>query len=196
MPFAMAAAPSKTSEIFDDMDAFSLTHTEALSRLLGRWSDRARQRAPHFPARSGFRLLLLLNETQDVETLDLAPGVEAVDGVSLIGEHLENGVQTRQRQQFHVALVQMRELQRSACLLDLREADDEVAQAGGINVVDLAQVEHDLRMARGQQRGDLLPHRRNLPHRDAALQSQNGHIFPLAFSDFQGHKTSLYRGGA
>src|SRR5438270_12589174 len=108
MPFAMAAAPSKTSEILDDMDAFSLTHMEAFSGLLGRWSDRARQRAPHFQARSGFRLLLLLNETQDVKTLDLTPGVETVDGVSLLGAHLANGVQTRQRQQFHVALVQMR----------------------------------------------------------------------------------------
>src|SRR5580692_1312016 len=96
IPLAMAAAPPKTSEIFDDMDLISLAHSGARDRT-----------------RSGFRLIALLDETQNVETLDFASGIEAVHGVGFVLEDLKDGVQARQGQQFHVAAVQTHQFQRA-----------------------------------------------------------------------------------
>ena len=48
-------------------------------------------------------LLLVFHERQNIEALDLSAREIAVDGVLFLGEHFKNSVQSRQRQQFHVA---------------------------------------------------------------------------------------------
>ena len=100
-------------------------------------------------------------------------------------------MQPRQRQQFHISLVQVQQLQRPTSLFHLRITDDQIPQARRIDVIHVLQVEHDLALPARHKRGDLFPHRRNFTHRDAALQGQNGNSLTLVLSKLQSHRPSL-----
>ena len=58
----------------------------------------------------------MLHEAQNIEAFNLAVREKAVDGIGLFAKHFENRMQPRQRQQFHVPLIQVEQLQRAAGL--------------------------------------------------------------------------------
>src|SRR5580700_2986692 len=114
---------------------------------------------------------MLLHETEDVKSLDFAIRKETVHGILLVGEHLENGVEFGEQQQLDIALVEVEQLQRSTRLLDRRKANDHAPQAGGIDVIDMRQVQDYIGVDLGDHFVDLFPHGAGLSHRKAALQS-------------------------
>src|ERR1700680_378 len=71
---------------------------------------------PHMSA-GLLALFLLLDETEDVEMLDLAFGEEAVHGFLLFSKDLHYGRQLGEQQQLDVPAVKVHQLHRSARLL-------------------------------------------------------------------------------
>src|SRR5688572_4263059 len=102
------------------------------------------------------RIALLLNEAEDVELSDLTVGEEAVDCVLLIHEQFEDGSQLREHQQFDIAFAQVQDLEGAAGLFHGGEADDQSAEARGIYVVDVLEIEDDVDLPGIHEFADLL----------------------------------------
>ena len=99
---------------------------------------------------------MLLHEGEDVERLDLAVGVEAVDGVMHIGEDLEAGCQLGHHQQLDVAAVEVDQFEVAALLAQAGGQHHQRAQPRAVDVVHMLQIEHHPRGAATGQRADFL----------------------------------------
>src|SRR5581483_9609179 len=96
-----------------------------------------------------FLLPHLLHKVQDIEGLGLAVGVEAVDGVLLVGEDLEDGGELGHDEELDVAAVEADELDVAAGFAEAGGAHDEGAEAGAVDEVDAGELEDDVDLAFG-----------------------------------------------
>src|SRR5215472_8650411 len=92
------------------------------------------------PTASMLLLFHLTYERKDVEPLNLAIGEKAVHRLRLVVKHLENRVDLRQNQQFHVAPVQIEKLRHSASPFGAGGTHHHSAQTGTVDVVDVLQI--------------------------------------------------------
>src|SRR5579862_3655138 len=96
-------------------------------------------------------LLLLLHEGENIEALDFAVREKAVDRIQRIHENLEDGVQLGERQQLDVALIGIHQFERAALLFQRCVTNHHAAETGGIDVIDVGQIEDYVKMAGGDR---------------------------------------------
>src|ERR1017187_8423262 len=133
-------------------------------------------------------ILLVLNKAQDIEGLELAVGVEAVDGVLLVGEDLEDRSQLGHDQQLDAAPRKVEQLDHAGALAQGCRAHDERAQAGRIDVIDATQVEDQVFHAAGSKRGHFFTQGGSFrADRDAAFEIEEGDALVLFLLNVESH---------
>src|SRR4029079_6064628 len=85
-------------------------------------------------------LLHLLHKAQDIEGLDFAIGVVAVDRVLLVGEDLEDGREFGHDEKFDVAAIEVQKLNVAAVFAQRSGGHHQRAEPGGINVIHSAEI--------------------------------------------------------
>src|SRR5258708_4405480 len=141
-------------------------------------------RFPNIPLRL---VLLALDEAENVEALDFAIREKAVDGVLLVDEDFENRVQLGQQQQLDIALVGIHQLQRATRFFERGETDHHAAQARGIDVFDMPQVEDDVVAPGRHGFTDLVAQPVGVAHGEAAFKGDNLYSVAVVLRDFQAH---------
>src|ERR1017187_10320487 len=125
-------------------------------------------------------ILDVLHKAQDIEGLELAVGVKAVDGVLLVGEDLEDRSQLGHDQQLDTATAEVEQLDRAGVLAQGCRAHDQRAQSGRIDVIDATQIEHQVFQAAGGERAYFFTQRGSFrAHRDAAREIEDGDALVL-----------------
>src|ERR671917_1354945 len=112
--------------------------------------------------------------------------LEGVERLGLVVEGVEDGQELGDAEQVANLLRQLEELQLPALALDGGEAGDQLADAGGIDVADVGQVEQNLLLVLFDQAAHGAAERdAALPDGDLAVHVEDGHVPGLALADVQ-----------
>jgi hypothetical protein len=137
------------------------------------------------------RLLLLLDEAQNIELLDLAIGEKAIHRVLLVAKKLKYRCQFRQNEQFYIALAEVQNFERSTRLFQGREADYQATQAGRIDIIHALEVQNDIDFPVVRQLANFLPEAGNgFANRQSALKIEDADPLVFALLYLESHTES------
>src|SRR4051794_9056100 len=140
---------------------------------------------------SGLLLLLFLDKVQDIELANLAIRKEAVNGVLLVIEDLEDGCELGQYQQFDVPPCEIQEFQGATGLFQAGVADDQTTKPGTVDVIHIAEIKNNVSLPGFSKFPDLLPQRGDrFAHNQPAFYVQNHDSFAFSLFDIEGHSAS------
>jgi hypothetical protein len=109
---------------------------------------------------------------------------KTADGTSFIVVYLKDGIQLGDLEEIVDALGEIEELELAVLAGDGGEGVDEFADAGGVDVVDFAEVEEELFVAGGDEAADGVTHERDaFAEGDATNGVDDGDVADLTGSE-------------
>lgn len=133
-----------------------------------------------------------LNDAQNIVVLDGAAGKEAVDRALLVGEDFKHALQLQEDYQLDMRGREMDQCQSPAGLGQLHRAEYQRAQASGIDMKDMLEVENQFGFAGVAERLEALAQGEVFfPHRQAPFQRENSYSFLFAWLHLQTHSPGV-----